>query len=373
MKRTYQRYINELDDRKITLISGPRQCGKTTLSMMLSENNEYISFDEEEGREITLEKSWDRKKNQIIFDELHKMKNWKVWLKGIYDTEGIPPKLCVTGSARLDTFRKVGDSMAGRYLSYRLHPFDIRELYQLDNKININTSLDRLMEVSGFPEPYLEGSKSFYNRWKRTHLDIILRQDLISTEDIKDLKSLELLIQLLTKRVGSPISYSSLSRDLQCSDKTIKRWLGILEDMFIVFKITPFHRNIARSNTKQPKYYFYDIARVKDEGARLENLVACSLFKECQFRQDCLGEEFELFYLAKNGGMEIDFAIVENDEIKHAIEVKLSDDKLSKNFSKFQKDIPNASFIQLVKNLKREKTFPSGEEVRSVGQWLCQW
>ena len=143
--------------------------------------------------------------------------------------------------------------------------------------------------------------------------------------------------------------------------------------MYVVFKVSPYHKKVIRSNTKKPKYYSYDNARIKDEGARLENLVANSLFKECHFRQDCLGQEYKLYYLAKNGGVEIDFAITLQDSVAKMIEVKSSGNTLSKNFATFKKDLPDAQAVQLVHNLAREKTYPDGSEVRSLGEWLCRW
>jgi predicted AAA+ superfamily ATPase len=175
------------------------------------------------------------------------------------------------------------------------------------------------------------------------------------------LKSIELLIDLLKTKVGSPLSYSGLAEDLQVSDKTIKRWLTILENMYIVFKLTPFNKNIARSNLKRPKYYFYDVSRVEgDEGVKLENLVAASLLKECQFREDCLGENWDLHYLSKKGGVEIDFALSLEGKLKYAIEVKLSDDNPSKSFSIFGRDIAQIKKLHLLTILKRKKPFPVG-------------
>ncbi|MCB9093056.1 MAG: ATP-binding protein [Halobacteriovoraceae bacterium] len=372
MIRSYSSEINKYIDQKMILLSGPRQCGKTTLSKMLKKNFEYLNYDYEEDRTTLAEKSWDRRKDLIIFDEIHKKRDWKRWLKGIYDVEGIPPSYLVTGSAKLDTFRKVGDSMAGRYFQYRIHPFDIRELDLFYKDLSREDCLKRLMNIGGFPEPFLDGSETFYHRWKKTHLDIILRQDLLDIQVVQDIRSLELLVELLKDRVGSPISYSSLARDLQRSDKTIKSWLKILEDMYVVFKVIPFHKNIGRSNLKKPKYYFFDIARVdKKGGARFENLVACSLYKECQFRQDCLGQDWNLYYLAKNGGVEIDFAIEHNSKIDMMIEVKSNEDSLSKNFKIFEKDLPSAKKIQLVEHIKREKTYPNGAEIRLAHNWLC--
>lgn len=373
MDRIYTKFINKYSHLKITLISGPRQTGKTTTSKMLDSSYEYLSFDSEEDRYILKDKSWDRKKNQIIFDELHKMKNWKSWLKGIFDKESIPPKLTVTGSAKLDILKKVGDSLAGRYFAYRVYPLDIIELALLDKKLDIKTTMDRLDTFSGFPEPYLANDLEFYNKWKKTHLDIILRQDLVDTQNIKDIISIELLVSLLQKRVGSPISYSSLARDLQVSDKTVKNWLQILEDLYIVFKIIPFHKNIARANTKQPKYYFFDNARViGDIGVKTENQVALSLLKYTHMMQDCLGKDIKLHYVSKNGGIEIDFALVENEKITKLIEVKASEDTPSKNFNPFLNEVVDAEKIQLVRNLSREKTFANGIEVRSLGEWLVK-
>lgn len=374
MDRIYQKYINEFIEKKIVLISGPRQCGKTTLSKMGHKRFNYLNFDNSEDRKIINEISWDKKIKLIIFDELHKKSKWKQWLKGVYDKNEYQNNFIVTGSARLDTFKKVGDSLAGRYFHYRLHPLDVREICALSKNSNPNEVIEKIMQFSGFPEPYLQSNTRFYNLWKRTHLDIMLRQDLISLEDVKNIKAIELLIDLLKDRVGTPISYSNLARDLEVSDKTIKQWLQILENIYVIFKVTPFSKNIARSNLKQPKYYFYDVARVTaSEGARFENLVACSLLKEVQFRNDCLGEEWDLHYLSKKGGLEIDFAITVDKKINKAIEVKLSDENPAKNFKPFLNELNSIEKIQLVKNLEKEKMYPNGIEIRNAANWLCKW
>lgn len=340
---------------------------------MFGPNFQYLNFDDSDDRQILREKSWDRSMEHIIFDEVHKIKEWKRWLKGIYDKEGVSPKLTVTGSARLDMYKKFGDSLAGRFFHYRIHPLDLKEIAQIDPKRNHDETLERLLTVSGFPEPFLEGEKSFYQKWKKTHLDIILRQDLIDQEDVKDIKSIEILVDLLQERVGSPISYSSLAKDLKVSDKTVKRWLSILENLYLVFKVSPYHKNITRSNTKRPKYYFYDVARVKgDHGVKLENLVATSLLKEVQFQQDCEGVDAELYYLAKKGGPEIDFALTCECEVKTMIEVKTSSSTLSKSFKVFKKEIPKARCVQLVEKILREKTYESGEEVRKLSKFLSK-
>ncbi len=373
MKRYLEDYIRKDLKRKIVLLTGPRQTGKTTLSKMLTESFDYFNYDNAEHRIGLIEKSWDRSKELVIFDELHKLKNWKSWLKGIYDTEKIPPSIIVTGSAKLDVYKKVGDSLAGRFFQFRLHPLDLKEIKQSLKPKNLNEELDKLLMLGGFPEPYLEGDETYYNRWKKSHLDIILKQDLVDIESIQQITSIETLIQLLKKRVGSPLSYSSLAQDLQCSDKTIKRWLTILGNMYVVFKILPFHRNVSRSILKSPKYYFYDTGQViGDQGVKLENLVACSLLKEIHFREDCLGEKWDIYYLKNKDGREIDFLLVNKEKPAFMIEVKWSDEERSPNFAFFKKFLGEVKKIQLVKELRREKTYPDGTEVREVQKWLSE-
>jgi predicted AAA+ superfamily ATPase len=372
MERYLKKYILNDLKKKIVLLTGPRQSGKTTLAQMLSNNFDYLNFDNPDHRLGIIERSWDRSRKLIIFDELHKLKNWKSWLKGIYDTENIPPQIIVTGSAKLDTYRKVGDSLAGRFFQFRLHPLDLKEIKTIIKPAKIETALEKLLDVGGFPEPYLEGNSRFYNRWKRSHLDIILKQDLVDLENVQQITSIETLIQLLRKRVGSPVSYNSLARDLQCSDKTVKRWLTILENMYVIFKIGPFHRNIARSILKAPKYYFYDTGQViGDSGIKLENLTACALLKEIQYLEDCYGERFQLYYLMTKDGKEVDFFITRDEAPFLLAEAKWADSSLSRNFSIFEKYFSGVKKVQIVGKLDREKTYPNGTEIRSAHNWLA--
>ncbi len=321
-----------------------------------------------------MEKSWDRTTSLVVFDELHKMKNWKSWLKGVYDTEKKPPSLLVTGSAKLDTYRKVGDSLAGRFFQYRLHPLDLKEIQQVLPPMDMSKVLDQLLVTGGFPEPFLEGSERFYKRWKLSHLDIILRQDLVDLENVRQIQAIETLIQLLRERVGSPISYSSLARDLQCSDKTVKKWLTILENMYVIFKVTPFHKNIARSLLKAPKYYFYDTGQVLgDKGVKLENLTACALLKEIHRECDCMGDIYTMHYLRSKDKHEIDFIVTGDGPGSLLLEVKWGDDKPSNNFKRFAAFFPNSKKVQIVKELEREKTYPDGLEIRRAHSWLAEF
>lgn len=368
MKRYLEKAIKKDLGKKIILLSGPRQSGKTTLSKMLDPDYDYLDFDYAEHRLIINEKSWDRKKSLLILDEIHKKKNWKSFLKGIYDVEGLKPPIIVTGSARLDTIRKTGDSLAGRYFHFRLHPFDIKEL---KNTIKPEKVLEKLKRFGGFPEPFLEESDSFYRRWQRSHIDIILRQDLIDLEPVRSINQIETLIELLKKRVGSPISYASLAEDLECSPKSIKNWLQILENLYVVFPVRPYHKNIGRAILKEPKYYFYDTGLIKNSsGAQIENITACALLKELHFLEDVYGAETSINFIRNKQGKEIDFFIQIEDK-KFLIEIKSNDDSLSSSFKIFEKYLPEAKKIQLVDEINKEKTYPDKTEIRKLSSWLA--
>lgn len=347
--------------------------GKTFLARHLKEGHECINFDNAASRIRLKEQSWDRSKPLLVLDEIHKMRNWKRFLKGIFDVDGLNPPILVTGSAKLDAYRKVGDSLAGRYFRFHLHPLDLRELAQIGKLKDPEQTLRRIMSVGGFPEPYLDGTSAFYNRWTKTHLDIILRQDLLDLASVREIHRIETLIALLAQLVGSPISYRSLAEDLDVDDKTVKRWLLLLEHLFLIFKVSPHHKNIARATKKSPKYYFFDTGRVDgDDGARLENAVACALLKEVDFRSDCLGEDWALSYLRTREGREVDFALIRRGKLERLIEVKASEDSLSEGLRYFKKLLPQAHCIQLVLSLHAEKTFPDGSEIRNAAQWLSK-
>lgn len=370
MERGLSKHILKDLKRKIILISGPRQAGKTTLAKSLNEKYEYVNFDYPEHRKILKERSWDRKKDVIIFDEIHKMQNWKTWLKGIYDVEGIPPSYLVTGSAKLDMMRKAGDSLAGRFFSYRLHPLDIKETSTF---MKPEEAFRRISEFGGFPEPFLENDPTFYGKWARSHVDSILRQDLLDLESLRDIKSIESLIEILRYRTGSPISTANLARDLERDPKTIKNWLRILEDLFVVFSVRPYYKNLTRALLKEPKYYFYDSGRVMgDEGVKLENITACALKKEIDRIEDTQGIRMELRYIRNKERKEIDFAVIAPSLI-WLIETKASDGNLSPHFALFAPFLGKCKKIQLVKNLNREKTYPDGCEIRKAAHWLAHF
>ena len=145
----------------------------------------------------------------------------------------------------------------------------------------------------------------------------------------------------------------------------------LLEELYIIYRVTPYHNNIARSILKEPKYYFYDHAQIQDPSARLENIVANALLKQLHFIQDTQGEKSDLHFVRTKDGKEIDFLVSIDHQPRYLIEVKTSDDNPATGFAHFEKMLPNIEKIQLVLNLKREKTFPNGLAIRSLIPWLA--
>jgi predicted AAA+ superfamily ATPase len=356
MRRHLEESIIEDLKQKVVILSGPRQVGKTTLSKQLIPSLCYLNFDSSSDRDLIRKQEWDRDVELVVFDELHKMKKWKSWIKGIYDTEGIPPSLLVTGSARIETAKKGGDSLAGRFFSYRLHPLSVKEILHCLEE-DPKQALNKLIDIGGFPEPYLKGKESYAKRWRRTHIDTIIRQDLIDFSLVRDVRSIEILIDLLKARVGSSTSYSALAEDLQVSIHTVKHWLQILENLYVVFPVRPYHKNIARSILKSPKYYFYDTGAVEgDIGSKLENVVALALLKELHFLEDTTGCKVSLHYLRDKSNHEVDFLSVIDNKPTLLAEVKVSDENFSKSIFRFRSNLEDTTSVQVVYNLTRNKS-----------------
>ena len=358
--------IEEYLDEKIILLSGPRQVGKTSLSKSIRSRYQYFNFDLAEDRQLILEKSWARDRQLVIFDEIHKMKKWKQWIKGIYDTEKGKNLYLLTGSSRMDTFKKVGDSLAGRHVSVRLNPFSVKELAAK----NPNSVFRDMLTLGSFPEPFLSGSARKAALWRKSHLDIIVRQDLIQLENIRDLMSIELLIETLKRRVGQQIVYKNIADELSVSPHTVKKWIEILESLFVVFVVYPYTKNVLDAVKKEAKVYFYDTGQVTaDECFKIENLVALHLLKRNQFLEDTEGKKIRLAYLRDKRKREIDFVIEEDGKLTHLIEVKKANDQFNPHLNYFSERLKPSVAVQLVLDLKREKHFET-HQIKHLGAFL---
>ncbi len=353
MRRIQKEIIEQDLNKKMVFLVGPRQVGKTWLAKEISKNYEnslYLNYDSSKDREMMKDESWLPNTDLLIFDEIHKMPKWKNYIKGVFDNKPDDMHILVTGSARLNTFRQSGDSLAGRYFIHHLLPFSYKESL-IDKKF----TLDHLIERGGFPETLLADSPEEAVRWRKLYSDNLIRDDILDFENIQKLKTMQLLLKLLQKRVASPLSYKSLAEDLDKAPNTIKKYIQILESLYIVFRVTPFSNNIARSLKKEPKLYFYDTGMVDgDEGAKFENYLAVSLLKHSLHLTDTTGEETQLCYMRTKEKKEVDFCLTSNDEPILLIEAKTADTAISKDIFYFHQKYKIPA-TQVVLYLRKER------------------
>ena len=354
MKRYIEKYV--LDDlkKKMVFVGGPRQVGKTILSKNIAthyKKSTYLNLDSADDRQIILKHRWPPEDNLVIFDELHKYPKWKRWIKGIYDTKPTNQQYLVTGSARLDVYRRGGDSLLGRYHYWRLHPFTLDEH---PHTISDTDTYHRLMTLGGFPEPFLENSLQNAKRWRSERLIRVIREDLRDLENVREIQSLQIFSDLLRDRVGGMLSYANLAQDVGIAPKTAKAWIQLLEKMYLLFPIYPFTKAIPRAIQKPPKIYFYDNADCEDnEPVRLENLVATHLLKRLHFREDYFGERCSLHYIRDRNNREVDFVTVIDGKIHELIEVKPRDSKPSSALQYYKNFLKPEKTVQIVGNLSK--------------------
>jgi len=342
--------------KKMVFIAGPRQCGKTTLAQSIMtqfENPLYLNWDDVEHRDLILKRQWSDNNQLLVFDELHKYSRWKNWLKGLYDTQKNKHKILVTGSARLDIYKKGGDSMLGRYHLWRLHPFTLDERPEAFSK---EEAFNRLMKVGGFPEPFFDGDETEARRWRLSRFNKIFTQDIRDLENIRNLQLMEVLIERLKSRVGSMVVLDNLANELKVAHKTVGAWLAVCERMYLIFTIYPLATS-ARSIQKPPKIYFFDNADViGDEGSRFENLVATHLLKRLNFLTDSTGYKYELRYIRDKEKREVDFAILKDGKLEEIIEAKWADDQISPHLSYYTKKLNPSKITQVVGQIKNPYT-----------------
>ncbi len=346
MKRIYQSILADhfANNRQMAFLSGPRQVGKTTLAHAALPHAAFFSYDNpSDARSIAagpdrVAAAADlanplRVRNGVVFGELHKFPRWKSFLKGFCDIHGDGLPVVVTGSARLDVYKRGGDSLMGRYFPFRVHPLTLGELASADFGFETEfrpprpvppDALPSLLRFGGFPEPFLKGSQRFWNQWKRLRLERLFHEDLRDLSRVQDLRGLRTLAELLAPRIGSGINMAGLAADLAVSPDTVKAWLAILESVYWCFPVRPWFRNVANSIRKQPKYYLWDWSLAPAGGPRAENLVASHLLKAVHAWTDTGLGDYSLHYLRNKQGIEIDFLVAQDNVPFLLVECKSS-------------------------------------------------
>ena len=369
LKRYLEPYIKKDLEERMVFIGGARQVGKTTLSQQIGnlyypDNFCYFNWDWRVDRKAIINEEFPADKKLFIFDEIHKYRRWKNFLKGFYDKNKEKIKILVTGSSRLDIYRRGGDSLLGRYRFLRLHPLSLREIVgflksdiepftplsfpkKIDDKIQ--KVFNRLLKFGGFPEVYLKNDEVFLRRWHNERIERIIREDIREIETIRDISMLEVLVELLPERVGSILSLNSLREELEVSFKSVKLWMDILERFYYHFRLYPYQTKKIKALKKEPKLYFWDWSEIQKESARFENMIASHLLKFVHFLYDVYGWRAELFYLRDVEKREVDFLVVIDKKVWFAVEVKLSSSDLSKNLKYFAQKLKIPFLYQVVK------------------------
>lgn len=347
----------------MVFVAGPRQVGKTTLALQLpGARSGYLNWDVPDHRRRILQRElptaplW-------VFDELHKYRGWRNWLKGLVDAQALEPvarrrRILVTGSARLDYYRRSGDSLQGRYRLLRLHPLSARELAVAKAK-----ELASLIELGGFPEPFFSGSVTEARRWSHEYRNLLVREEINSLERVQDLGNLELLMLRLPELVGSPLSLNALREDLQVSHSTVASWVAILERLYAIFRLPPFGHPRLRAVKKASKHYHFDWSLVPEPAARFENVVASHLLKWAHYLTDAEGREVELRYFRDREGREVDFVLTERRRPLLLVEAKLADAPLDANLRYLKRRFPAAAAWQVCATGRRDYLTPEGIRV----------
>lgn len=348
---TFQRRVEGIIKKdlgkKMVLLSGPRQCGKTTLAegLLKQTKGAYYNWDIDKHKKIIRNSEFDLTSKLWVFDEVHKYKYWRNWLKGVFDLHKAKHKILVTGSARLDIYSRGGDSLQGRYYFHRLHPFtlsevlnikvnDFEKIPELEIEVNAKSTLgtlNDLMKYGGFPEPFCSRSEEEASRWRLSYGTRLIREDIRDLENIFNLDKMELLYEHLPFTVGSILSINSLREDLEVNFRTVKNWIDIFERNYICFKVSPFGSSKIKSVKKESKLYFWDWGLIEKRPAKFENLIAVHLLRLCHWVTDIYGQKTELRYFRDIRGKEVDFIILKKGLPWMAVEVKEREQDLDSN------------------------------------------
>jgi predicted AAA+ superfamily ATPase len=362
--RPVERYLGdgiaETLAKKMVFIGGPRQVGKNTLALsFLGEDADgghpaYLNWDDPRVPPRLRRAELPPDQPLLVLDEIHKYARWRNLVKGLYDTEKARRRFIVTGSARLDHYRKGGDALTGRYRYYRLHPFSLNELKRHGQ--TADAALESLLRFGGFPEPLLAQDERELRLWQRERMSLILRDDLRDLERVREISLVEHLADLLPEKVGSPLSVKSLREDIQVDHKTAERWLTILENLYVCFRLPPYGAKRVRAVKKEQKLYLWDWSMVPDAGPRFENLVASQLLKYCHWREDAEGHRMELRYLRDTDKREVDFVVLENRKAVFAVECKTGEKNISPAVRYFAERTDVPRFFQVHRGNKHFET-----------------
>lgn len=347
------RHFNQY--KEVLVLLGARQVGKTTILKKIFPEAQYLSIDAEPIREVfnrydpsAYKQILKPDSKIIVIDEIHKLTDPGRAAKIIYDH--IPEyKLIITGSSAFNIKNKSTESLAGRKIEYHLYPLTFTE-YLVQKGIVDNFSnlfLDKFMDGRVYPFDLISLVDNIlvyglYPEMISRPSDQLYLTNLVDSVVFKDLVDLSLienrtgalnLLKLLAHQIGSLVNYSELSSRLGMDVKTIKRYIDLFEQSFIVFKVLPYSTKKRDEIGKMPKVYFYDlglrnalienfqpIGNRADSGHLFENFIISEVLKTNYYKN--FG--YNINYWRTKQGSEIDLVLSRNDGELRGIEIKSS-------------------------------------------------
>ncbi len=352
--RFAQRRVEEaLSDTPVVLIVGPRRCGKTTLARKLEQSGRrYITLDDQ----TTLESAQSdpggfiRGLDLAIIDEIQRVPELLLAVKKTVDEDDRPGRFLLTGSANVMTLPRVADSLAGRIETIQMLPLARAEIdgqtpsflerlfdgtLQSQPSAIVGDALVRLVLLGGFPEAIRRDNERRRQDWLRSYLASILTRDLRDIADIAKMTELPKFVQLLAEHSGHLVNFSQVGAGVNVSYKTGQRYVGLLEQVYLIATVQPWFTNGLKRIVKTPKLHFLDSGllaavrgltfdRVKADraafGAVLESFVFSEVLKLMT------GSDLRLTpYHFRDGDMrEVDMVLERDDGMIVGIEVKAS-------------------------------------------------
>lgn len=370
--RTYEALLKDHfgSESNMAILIGPRQSGKTTTAINYkNKSTSYWNWDDQDDRiylrsspQKFLEEKERRNdsKSVVVLDQIHKNKKWRNWLKGFYDKHNKEYQIIITGSARLNVFKKGGDSLLGRYYSYRHHPLSLGEignkpfetgLFRKPGKPQLE-AYNHLFRFGGFPAPVIAGKETSHTKWIRTRRELLVREDLRDLSRLEDVAAMELLVTLLKDRIGGLLNLNNIKDDVQVSVDTLRRWIKYLEALYYVYLIPPYSKNVKRSLIKTPKLYLWDWSEVTDEAARFKNMIASHLLKSVHYWTDTGLGEFNLCFIRDKEKREVDFLVTQDNKPFILVECKLCEKQISPTLRHFNDLLKPKFALQVIQNME---------------------
>ncbi len=353
--------------KQILILLGLRQVGKTTIIKKLFPKASYLLVDNEPIKKIletydieNYQTLFKKNKKEIIIDKIHLLTNPGQAAKIIYDQ--IPNcKLIITGSSSFHIKNKTGESLAGRKIDYYLYPLTFSEYLQqkgieselnfyilnkvLSNetnkellyKFNLENILNNVLIYGLYPYTidYDKDEKYLLN-----FADSLIFKDILELNLIENKKLAKDLLKALAWQIGNLINYSELAKSLKADIRTIKRYIEIFEQSFIIFRLYPYSKNKREEIFKASKIYFYDLglrnALIEDfsdleirpdKGALFENFIITEILKQNSYTD----KNIKLYYWRSKQGSEIDL-VLDTKKALFGIEIKYRNKKINKAF-----------------------------------------